>query len=115
MRTTGLVSFVSIALVIAVAAVSLGGGSHPASAGMAAIGHEGTFFNGDANCDDAINSLDALEVLQFEAGLLDRVAFPESADPNGDGEIDGIDAVLILQFDAGLMPGKRQKHCLQLL
>lgn len=71
-------------------------------------------FNGDANCDDSIDSLDALLVLQFEAGLVDRLIFPEGTDSNKDGKIDSRDALLILQFNAGLMPDKMPNFCVGL-
>ena len=47
------------------------GPDSPASAGVATLGDDSVFFNGDANCDGVIDSLDALAVLQFDAGLLE--------------------------------------------
>ena len=72
------------------------------------------WFNGDANCDGTVNSLDALAVLQFEAGLLDALVFPDGGDPNEDGEINSLDALLILQFDAGLMPDRTPNPCISI-
>ncbi len=58
---------------------------------------------GDANCDGAVNAIDAALILQLTAQLIDAVSCPENADINGDGAIDVLDAVLILQIDAGLL------------
>jgi hypothetical protein len=58
---------------------------------------------GDVNCDGRVNSLDALAVLQFSAGLLEEVVCPANADVNDDGVINTLDAALILQFSAGLI------------
>jgi hypothetical protein len=58
---------------------------------------------GDANCDGSVNSIDALIVLQYVAGLRNTVPCPEAADVNNDGNIGAVDAALILQIDAGLI------------
>jgi hypothetical protein len=60
---------------------------------------------GDVNCDDEINSIDALLILQYVAALIDLedLDCPENADVDDDGDIDAIDAALILQYDAGLI------------
>ena len=58
---------------------------------------------GDANCDGAVNTIDAALILQLTAQLVDAVSCPESADINGDGVTDVLDAALILQMDAGLL------------
>ncbi len=60
--------------------------------------------NGDVNCDDSINSIDAALVLQFGAGLLSSLACDGAADVNHDGNVNSIDAALILQYSAGLLP-----------
>ena len=59
---------------------------------------------GDANCDGAVNSIDAALILQFGAGLLDSLPCEGGGDVNGDGEVTSIDAALVLQFTAGLLP-----------
>jgi hypothetical protein len=59
--------------------------------------------NGDVNCDETVNSIDAALVLQVSAGLLDSPPCPAGADVNHNGSIDSIDAALILQFSAGLL------------
>jgi alpha-tubulin suppressor-like RCC1 family protein len=56
---------------------------------------------GDANLDHAVDSVDALNVLQYQAQLIGFL--PPSANANGDGHIDSLDALLILQFSAGLV------------
>ena len=58
---------------------------------------------GDANCDGNMNSLDALAILQFSAGLIDSLPCPDEADVNGNGRVDSLDAALVLQFVAGLV------------
>ena len=61
-------------------------------------------LRGDGNCDGRVNSLDALVVLQFSAGLLAHLACGDAADANRNGTINALDAALILQYDAGLIP-----------
>ena len=56
----------------------------------------------DVNCSGSVDSIDALLVLQFNAGLLGQLACEENADANGDGAVNSVDATLILQFVAGL-------------
>ena len=58
---------------------------------------------GDTSCDGVVNSIDALLLLQFDAGLLGSLPCGQNADANADGEVNAIDATLILQFDAGLI------------
>lgn len=60
---------------------------------------------GDLNSDGLANSLDALEILFYQAGLV--ASEPDArwmggADVDCDGSVDSIDATLILQVDAGL-------------
>jgi len=70
----------------------------PASAGVQPAG--------DANCDGVVSSLDAVIVLQFDAGLLDRAPCHLQADASFDGIVTSLDAAIILQREAGLLA-----HC----
>ena len=60
-----------------------------------------TVTYGDVNGDGNVNSLDAAQVLKFDAML---IALSEdallAADVNGSGEVDSLDAAQILKFDA---------------
>ena len=56
---------------------------------------------GDPNGDGVVNSIDALLILQFNAGLVGSLA---NADANHDGMVNSLDAALVLQFAAGLIP-----------
>lgn len=59
---------------------------------------------GDVNADGFINSLDAAQVLKYDAQL---ITFDEAtlytANTNGDGAIDSLDAAQILKYDAQLI------------
>jgi hypothetical protein len=60
---------------------------------------------GDLNADGLTNSLDALAVLTYQAGMM--ASEPDAlwmggADVDCDGAVTAIDATLILQVDAGL-------------
>jgi hypothetical protein len=60
---------------------------------------------GDLNADGRVNSLDALAILVYQAGM--AAAEPDSlwmggADVDCDGSVNAIDATIILQVDAGL-------------
>lgn len=59
--------------------------------------------DGDANCDGTVNSIDALIVLQYVAGLRNTVPCPDEADVDNNGRLTSVDAALILQIDAGLI------------
>ena len=59
---------------------------------------------GDADCDGSVTSIDAVVVLQADAGLLNSVFCFGAADVNENGDLNALDAVLILQFVAGLIP-----------
>jgi PKD repeat protein len=59
---------------------------------------------GDVNRDGAVDSLDALLILQFSVGLIsENDLAKDRADVNGDGGIDSLDALLILQKSVGLI------------
>ena len=49
------------------------------------------------------NSIDALFILQYVAGLLPSLPNAPSADVNGRDGVNAIDAALILQLEAGLI------------
>ena len=85
----GLAAAILTAIVFAVLAVA------PASAGVQPAG--------DANCDGVVTSLDAVIVLQVDAGLLDRAPCHEQADASFDGLVNSLDAAIILQREAGLL------------
>jgi hypothetical protein len=57
---------------------------------------------GDASCDGSADSIDALHVLQFGAGLIGLWCW-FVADTNDDSRVGAVDAALILQFVAGLI------------
>lgn len=58
---------------------------------------------GDANCNGAVNAIDAAIVLQSSAGLLATIPCADNADANQNGTVNSLDAALILQFAAGLI------------
>lgn len=57
---------------------------------------------GDVNCDEAVNSVDALLVLQFTAALVGSLDCLAAGDLNADLNVDSLDAALILQIVAGI-------------
>ena len=57
------------------------------------------------DCNGQTNSIDAVYVLQYGAGMFFNLACRENADVSGDGHIDAIDSALILQYTAGLLAG----------
>ena len=56
--------------------------------------------SGDVNCDDLVDSRDALLILQLIAALFFELPCPEGADVNLDDLINSLDSLLILQFIA---------------
>jgi len=60
--------------------------------------------NGDVNCNDLVDSIDALLVLQLIAQLVQSLECEFAADVNQNGVVDSIDVALLLQFVANLIP-----------
>ena len=58
---------------------------------------------GDVDDDGLVTSIDALLMLQYNAGLLGELANLGAGDVNGDSRVDSRDAALILQLTAGLL------------
>ena len=58
---------------------------------------------GDVNCDNVLDAIDPLEILQVLAGLLQSLSCENAADVDLNGAIDSQDALIILQFLAGLI------------
>ena len=52
-------------------------------------------LKGDANNDGAVNVIDVLVILQYDAGIISEIHF-ENADMNGDGKVNSIDALQLL-------------------
>lgn len=58
---------------------------------------------GDVDCNNRVNSVDAMLILQFTARLLPTLACSNVADVRADQRIDAVDAELVLQIEAGLI------------
>lgn len=58
---------------------------------------------GDADCNGEVTSVDASWILQYSAGLVEKVPCPDLADVNGDGHVDAVDSAIVLQKVAGLI------------
>ena len=59
---------------------------------------------GDLNSDGNINSLDAVLLARYRAGLINLTDQQlEAADLNGDGNVNSLDAVLLARYRAGLI------------
>ncbi len=94
MRTAFLV--ISLAIIV-LAAAQLSFRFGPASAGQSPS------LRGDANCDGTVSSIDAVLLLQYDAGLVSSLPCEQNADGNCDGVSNSLDATFILQYDAGLI------------
>lgn len=60
-------------------------------------------LKGDANADGKVNSTDALNVLQYVVGTLEKVENENNADVNSDGVINSVDALEILKIAVGIV------------
>lgn len=69
---------------------------------------EPTYFLGDVNCDERVDSIDAALLLQAEAALLEELSCGGNADMDGDGSTNSVDAGLVLQYTAGLILSRVQ-------
>jgi hypothetical protein len=58
--------------------------------------------HGDADCNNGVNSIDAVLILQQDAGLFTSDC-PDNADTNEDATVNSLDAALVLQFEAALL------------
>ena len=94
----GLLIRVTITASLFIALAGGGFAAHIASAEPMAM------KTGDLNGDAAVNSLDALFVMFYDAGLSGKqsMTWQAAADVNCDTTVNAIDASLILQADAGL-------------
>lgn len=86
------------ASILIVVVLVLGSTSFPWRADVGAGG-----FLGDVNCDGGVTSVDAVLILQFDAGLVPTLTCIGNADVNGDQNSNSLDAVLVLQHVAGLI------------
>jgi hypothetical protein len=89
----------TLAAVIGITALLAGSGSASAGPMMPPK-------TGDVNMDGSTNSIDALHILFYDAGLVMPAGFSAgwmaAADVNCDLVVDALDASIILQVDAGL-------------
>jgi hypothetical protein len=75
------------------------------SGALAATANAGFNTCGDPSNDGVANAIDALYILQYDAGLLDLPGPALSmADVDSNAQVTARDALLILQYDAGLVP-----------
>jgi len=59
---------------------------------------------GDVNNDEDVDSVDALQVLKYDAAITELTDIEQFvADVNNDGDVNTIDAVSVLKYDAGIM------------
>ncbi len=100
-RVTALALLVVAGLIIAAAGrLDSAHGASPAPFDSGTVSGNGLV--GDANCNGGVDSIDAVFILQFSAGLLPSLGCPQNADANGDGVVNSLDAALVLQSAAGL-------------
>ncbi len=90
--------------------LGLGPAAAPAAQADAFIGGAGLgpkAMLGDVDKNGEVDSIDALLILQFDAGIIYPPPYPEEyyqrADANQDGFVSVLDVSLILQFHAGLI------------
>ena len=91
----------SVVLVLLAALVAFGNTSAPHALACTLV-HPKT---GDLNGDGRTNSLDALQIMVFSAGLMKpapSAIWLAGADVDCNGVVNSVDATLILQSDAGL-------------
>ena len=91
-----MVALVGLALGIMLVPSTSSGTANPASAAGAVV--SGAAIAGDADCNGDVNSIDALLILQFDAGLMSTLPCQDAADVNKDGQTNSIDAALVLQY-----------------
>lgn len=67
---------------------------------LSLVSFGGEVIDGDLNCDDVIDSDDAMLALRYDVKKIseDKVDFP-AGDVNGDGVVDSDDAMLMLRYD----------------
>ena len=88
--------------------VSIGSGNDSFKAATVSydyvLNFEVVLEEGDVNGDGAINSLDAAQVLKFDAYMIELDTDElVAADVNGDGAVNSLDAAMILKYDVGII------------
>jgi hypothetical protein len=58
---------------------------------------------GDVNCDQQVNAIDALLILQLDAGIIHSLLCSQNGDVNHSGSTNSVDAAVVLQYVAGLI------------
>jgi hypothetical protein len=59
---------------------------------------------GDVNCEGDVTSVDAVLVLQLDAGIIRALRCPANGDVSDDGATNAIDALFIIHYVAGRLP-----------
>ncbi len=67
---------------------------------------------GDVTGDGKVNSTDALYILQYAVGMINKI--DKSADLNGDGKVNSTDALIALQISVGIITESKYKATFQL-